>query len=43
MYRTQRLHAVWAIHAVHNGLQFLMLYVYPEFLERAVNPHILMP
>ena len=37
MMRTQRLHAVWAIHALHNGLQFLMLYAFPEILKRAAH------
>jgi carbonic anhydrase/acetyltransferase-like protein (isoleucine patch superfamily)/membrane protease YdiL (CAAX protease family) len=29
MLRTQRLFAVWSIHAVHNGLTFLVLYAAP--------------
>lgn len=28
--RTRRLGVVWAIHALHNGLQFLLLYTVPE-------------
>ncbi|MBL8860017.1 MAG: CPBP family intramembrane metalloprotease [Planctomycetes bacterium] len=43
MLRTQRLHAVWFIHAVHNGLQFLMLYVFPELLQRASQPNLITP
>jgi len=30
MMKTHRLHAVWLIHAVHNGIQFLFLYVIKE-------------
>lgn len=30
MWHTQRLHAAWTIHALHNGAQFLMLYAFPD-------------
>ena len=30
MLKTRRLHAVWAIHALHNGLQFFFLYAAPD-------------
>lgn len=30
MLRTQRLAAVWAVHALHNGLMFAMLYLLPR-------------
>lgn len=28
--RTGRIHASWVVHAAHNGLQFVMLYSFPE-------------
>ena len=30
-HRTQRLSAAWAVHALHNGAQFAILFAYPEF------------
>ncbi|MFM7280644.1 MAG: lysostaphin resistance A-like protein, partial [Planctomycetia bacterium] len=30
MLRTQSLPAVWAVHALHNGLMFVVIFVFPE-------------
>jgi membrane protease YdiL (CAAX protease family) len=38
MLHTQRLHAAWTIHAMHNGLQFLILYLLPESVQHATQP-----
>lgn len=38
MVRTQRLHAAWAVHALFNGFQFLMIYAYPEFVDHHSAP-----
>ena len=38
MLRSQRLLAAWAIHALHNGAQFLILYLLPETLQNAAQP-----
>lgn len=35
MLHTRRLHAAWAVHMLHNGLQFLFLYVLPEPFQHA--------
>jgi membrane protease YdiL (CAAX protease family) len=34
-HRTQRLSAAWAVHALHNGGQFVMLFAFPEMFDRA--------
>lgn len=38
MMHTQRLCAAWAAHAVFNGLQFLVMYVLPEWVEHGTKP-----
>jgi len=32
MLRTQRLAAPWAVHALHNGLMLVLLFLFPEVL-----------
>src|SRR5262249_54711405 len=34
-HRTQRLSAAWAVHALHNAGQFVMLFSLPDLIERA--------
>lgn len=34
VHRTGRLHAGWAAHALHNGIQFLVLFTLPELARR---------
>jgi len=38
MLRTQSLYAVWFLHALNNGLQFAVLYAYPEMAKAAQGP-----
>lgn len=38
MMRTQRLHAAWAAHALFNGLQFLVMYALPDWVEQGTHP-----
>lgn len=38
MLRTQRLLAVWSVHALHNGLMFLFLYAMPQTAGGAPAP-----
>lgn len=37
MWHTQRLHAAWIVHALHNGSQFAVMFVLPEFLVRGAD------
>jgi membrane protease YdiL (CAAX protease family) len=40
-HRTQTLSGPWAVHALHNGGQFVMLYVFPDVIDRAEKAGLL--
>ena len=43
MWRTQRLLAAWAIHALNNGIQFAILYLAPDLLRQMGEGGLLRP
>jgi membrane protease YdiL (CAAX protease family) len=43
MWRTQRLLAAWAIHALNNGIQFAILYCAPDLLKQMGEGGLLRP